>query len=96
MDKKPTPKERRYALIILFITTLIAVILLYVMTLTIPSPVSISLIAGVPLICFIPAALYMYGTKYRENMYATMCGGIFVLICVVAIVVAVGSYYSRT
>jgi hypothetical protein len=66
-----------------------------VMTLTIPSPVPIPMIIGVALIFFIPAALYIYATKYRENLYGITCGGIFVLICIVAVVVAVGSYYSR-
>ena len=96
MDKKPTQKERQYAILILFIATLLAVILLYVMTLSIPSPVPIFLIIGVALIFFIPAALYIYVTKYRQNVYATTCGVIFIFICIVAIVLAVGSYYSRT
>lgn len=95
-DKKPTQKERRYAILIAFIATLATAIILYVMSLAIPSsPVPISLVFGVSFMFFVPVACYIGVTKYRENVYSAT-GAFFCLLIIVAIIIVmVGISFSR-
>ena len=95
-DKKPTQKERRYAVLLTFIATLATVIILYVMSLAVPSsPVPFFLVLGVTLLFFVPFACYIGVTKYRENVYGVTGGYFCILVIIVIIVLVVGNYFSR-
>lgn len=94
---KPTPKERRYTILILFITTLTVALLLFIMFQATPystGPIYLSI--GVALMFFFPAACYIGVSRHRENIYSLTGGYLCVVIIVVIFAIAVLSYFTRT